>query len=310
MAAFLDSELYQSTILGKNGGIGLALDEGLASTTETLSVFYGERLPWFVAVKAHGPTGHGSRFIPNTAVEQLVDLCNKALAFRTGQRELLHASPQHENCSHAVAAKKEKYPNGDTAMTNGDSNKKAKRTLGDVTSLNITSLEAGVRAGNKIAYNCVPPVAQCSLDIRISPHTDPLEIGNMLDMWCQECTIDKSAPMEWSYLGRGHDGKKHALTSTDGQQNKWYNVFAETLSNNGYQIEPQVFPAATDSRFLRALGIRAFGFSPMRSTKTVPCEILLHENNECIPEATFLEGIDIYIQLLRVLASQGKEIEE
>jgi aminoacylase len=40
MAAFLSSNLYRSL-----PGIALALDEGLASTDETFSVFYGERLP-------------------------------------------------------------------------------------------------------------------------------------------------------------------------------------------------------------------------------------------------------------------------
>jgi aminoacylase len=52
--------------------IGLALDEGLASEDDSYSVFYGERLPWWVKVSAKGNTGHGSRFIEGTAVEQLI----------------------------------------------------------------------------------------------------------------------------------------------------------------------------------------------------------------------------------------------
>lgn len=43
MAAFLDSKLYKSL-----SGVALALDEGLASTTNTFDVFYGERLRKFV----------------------------------------------------------------------------------------------------------------------------------------------------------------------------------------------------------------------------------------------------------------------
>lgn len=41
MAAFLESATYRNL-----PGIALALDEGLSSTTDTFSVFYGERLPW------------------------------------------------------------------------------------------------------------------------------------------------------------------------------------------------------------------------------------------------------------------------
>lgn len=50
MAAVLDSHLYKNVWGGVNG-IALALDEGLASTTDTFDVFYGERLPWWVQVE-------------------------------------------------------------------------------------------------------------------------------------------------------------------------------------------------------------------------------------------------------------------
>jgi aminoacylase len=291
MAAFLESKLYKSL-----PGIALALDEGLANPADTFSLFYGERLPWWVNVTATGPTGHGSRFIENTAVEQLIALANRALEFRQGQRSLL-GMKSHENCTHAVVAAK----NSKTA------------TLGDVTSLNITTLQAGVQVGDTYAYNCVPPVAKCSLDIRISPHTPPSEISAMLDQWCIECssngTMDANTSvtpsLSWNYIGgHGNDLQKHALTSTDPKENPWYNVFESAIKSMGMKLEPQVFPAATDSRFLRALGIRAFGFSPMRNT-----EILLHENNEYIPESIFLEGISVYVTLIMALGSKGNDIE-
>ena len=92
MAAVLSSELYKSL-----PGIAIALDEGLASETDTYSVFYGERLPWWVDITATGNTGHGSRFIDNTAVEQLVELANRALAFRKGQRDALHGADHSDH---------------------------------------------------------------------------------------------------------------------------------------------------------------------------------------------------------------------
>jgi len=288
MAAFLDSNLYKQKL--KKQGIALALDEGLASTDAVFSVFYGERLPWWVEVTAHGNTGHGSRFIDNTAVEQLLELANKALRFRQGQRDILHGEhANHENCAHAVAAKK-------------------KKTLGDVTTLNITSLEAGVKVGGTYAYNCVPPVAKCSLDIRISPNVVPSDISDMLDMWCQECSkTEEEHRVEWDFIADvGNDTDKHAITCTDKKVNPWYGVFCHAMEKSmKLKIQPQIFPAATDSRFLRVLGIRALGFSPMRFS-----EILLHENDEYIKEKVFCEGIAIYVGLLKELASQGKDIDE
>jgi aminoacylase len=96
----------------------------------------------------------------------------------------------------------------------------------------------------------------------------------------------------------------HATTETDRTVNPWYGAFCDALQDMGCDIAPQVFPAATDSRFLRALGIRALGFSPMRNT-----EILLHEHDEYILESNFLEGIGIYVNLIRALGSQTQEID-
>jgi aminoacylase len=69
MLALISSALFKSL-----PGIALALDEGLASTDETYSLFYGERLPWWIDVTAHGKTGHGSRFIDETAGENNTSL--------------------------------------------------------------------------------------------------------------------------------------------------------------------------------------------------------------------------------------------
>ncbi len=52
--------------------VGVCLDEGLANPTEEFSLFYGERVQWWITVKFTGNTGHGSRFIENTAAEKLV----------------------------------------------------------------------------------------------------------------------------------------------------------------------------------------------------------------------------------------------
>ena len=51
---------------------GIALDEGLAKETDAFTVFYGERVPWWIHVTAKGQPGHGSRFIEGTAMERLV----------------------------------------------------------------------------------------------------------------------------------------------------------------------------------------------------------------------------------------------
>jgi aminoacylase len=227
-------------------------------------------------------------------VEQIIGVSNRALAFRKEQRDLLHGDGEadHSNCAHAVAAKRQKLLS--------ELKKSGKMTLGDVTSLNITTLQAGVQVGDSFAYNCVPPTAKCSLDIRISPHVEPKEISDMIDTWCQECSVnpDEGSKVTWqNILGMGPANQKHALTATD-SSNPWYQVFESGMKTMGYNIQPQVFPAATDSRFLRELGVKAFGFSPMRNT-----EIMLHENDEYLEESVFIEGVEVYVGLIHTLAS-------
>lgn len=70
------------------------------------------------------------------------------------------------------------------------------------------------------------------------------------------------------------------------------------MKDAGVEIEPDIFPASTDSRYLRELGIPALGFSPMRNTP-----ILLHDHNEYIDQSVFADGIRVYERLITALAS-------
>jgi aminoacylase len=262
--------------------IGLALDEGLANSDNTFSVFYGERLPWWIHVVADGNTGHGSRFIDGTAVEQIINISQRALEFRKEQKDILHGIGKHAGCSHSVARSK---------------------TLGDVTSLNLTVLRAGVVAGGSDAINVVPPTAEAKFDIRLSPHMNPTDMITRLNTWCSDVNsntigLPPDGGVSWKFIG--DPLKCHSVTSLENTVNPWWNVFEDTIKNKcGVNVIPSVFPAATDSRFLRALGIKALGFSPIRNSP-----ILLHEHDEYIDEHVFIEGCEVYVKLIRELASQ------
>jgi acetylornithine deacetylase/succinyl-diaminopimelate desuccinylase-like protein len=58
--------------------------------------------------------------------------------------------------------------------------------------------------------------------------------------------------------------------------NPWWNLLVEAVKKAGGKLgKPEIFPASTDARYFRELGIPAFGFSPMANTP-----ILLHDHNE------------------------------
>ena len=218
-------------------------------------------------------------------MEQVIGVVNKALQFRSQQKDILHGQGLHAGCSHGVWKKKQ-------------------ATLGDVTSLNVTMLRAGVQAGGKDVINVIPPAAEAGFDVRISPHTDPSEIAEQIGMWCQE--VQSSTPglapgggLKWSFF---HEPlMQHNITSTSPESNPWWPLLVNTLEKEfNIHATAEVFPAATDSRFLRALGVKVFGFSPIRNSP-----ILLHEHDEYIEEKIYLEGCEIYIRLIEKLSSQS-----
>jgi hypothetical protein len=75
-----------------------------------------------------------------------------------------------------------------------------KKVLGDVTSLNVTMLRAGVQAGGLDVMNVVPAKAEAGFDIRISPHMDPNEMKSKLDLWCEEVTQSTMGLPKGSYI--------------------------------------------------------------------------------------------------------------
>ncbi|KAE9033282.1 Aminoacylase-1 [Phytophthora rubi] len=268
MEAFLASKQYKSI-----QPVAFAFDEGLANPSDAFTVFYGERVPWWFYVKATGPTGHGSRFIENTATSKIIDVCNKTLAFRVEQETLL---------------------NVDSGCKHGDMKK---RNLGDVTTVNLTMLQSGVSqdGGKTHALNVIPTEAVAGFDVRISPHMDLQKFKAMLDEWCS------AEGLSWEFVSWWKNPlHEHYTTSVD-DTNVWWKLFEEGCKEIGVPVEAEVFPAATDSRFLRQLGIPALGFSPMNKT-----EILLHEHNECLHKDIFLRGIDVFETLFRRLFAYAK----
>ena len=169
---------------------------------------------------------------------------------------------------------------------------KKKKNLGDVTTLNVTYIHAGIEVGGKPVLNVVPGTAEACFDIRISPHTPPNDIKMELDKW-----VKAEENCSWEFINPG--ASKHAITSTD-SSNPWWTAFSDVIENSlQIKLKQEVFPAATDSRFLRAIGIKAFGFSPIRNSP-----ILLHEHDEYLDEKIFLEGCMVYVTLLSRLSTE------
>uniref|UniRef100_A0A6Q2ZMI4 N-acyl-aliphatic-L-amino acid amidohydrolase n=1 Tax=Esox lucius TaxID=8010 RepID=A0A6Q2ZMI4_ESOLU len=158
-------------------------------------------------------------------------------------------------------------------------------TLGDVTTVNMTMVKGGV------AYNVIPAEMDVSFDLRIPP-TVNLQVCafEQIKQWCKEAGEGITYDFAQKHMNQN-------MTSTD-ESDPWWNAFSTTCKAMNMTLEKEIFPAATDSRFIRAVGLPAIGFSPMNRTP-----ILLHDHNEFLNEQVFLKGIQVYERLVVALAN-------
>ena len=71
----------------------------------------------------------------------------------------------------------------------------------------------------------------------------------MLDEWCAAEGNLRWEVAPWCVM------PEHATTSINKEVNPWWGVFSAAVDAAGLQIETEIFPAATDSRFLRNAGV-------------------------------------------------------
>ncbi|TXG75110.1 hypothetical protein ES332_1Z014900v1 [Gossypium tomentosum] len=88
-------KLAQSDVF-KNMNVDIVLDEGLASPNENYRLFYGERMPWWLVIKATGAPGHGAKLYDNSAIENLFKSIESIRRFRASQFDLVKAGLKGE----------------------------------------------------------------------------------------------------------------------------------------------------------------------------------------------------------------------
>jgi len=157
-------------------------------------------------------------------------------------------------------------------------------TLGNVTTVNLTAMQGGVQ------HNVIPEKFVLSFDIRITPTTNIAEFESMLRGWMSEA----GPGLEMEFVQKFTDQTMTSVAASD----PWWTALTKAFDKHSLKVKPQIFPAGTDSRYLREVGIPAIGFSPMNHHP-----ILLHDHNEFLNEATFLKGIDIFVDMIANIAN-------
>lgn len=71
--------------------VGFALDEGQATPGDEFRVFYADRIPWNVIIRAKGVPGHGARMYDGSAMENLMESMEAVSRFRESQFDVVKA---------------------------------------------------------------------------------------------------------------------------------------------------------------------------------------------------------------------------
>ncbi|XP_043714364.1 aminoacylase-1-like isoform X2 [Telopea speciosissima] len=244
--------------------VGILLDEGLASTNENYRVFFAERSPWWLVIKATGSPGHGSKLYDNSAMENLMKSIESVTSFRAAQFDMVQAGLKE---------------------------------AGEVISVTMVFLKAGTPSPTGFVMNLQPSEAEAGFDIRIPPTADE----KLLEKLIEEEWAPSSRNMTFEFKGKVStldEFGKPVFTATDGSNPWWALLEGAVKKANGKLGKPEVFPASTDSQYFRQRGLPAIGFSPMANTP-----ILLHDHNEFLNQVEYLKGIEIYESIIKAYTS-------
>ncbi|KAF6174136.1 hypothetical protein GIB67_033668 [Kingdonia uniflora] len=251
----------------KKMNVGIVLDEGLASPNENYRIFYAERCPWWLVIKATGAPGHGSKLYDNSAMENLLRSIESVRRFRASQFDVVKAGLKAE---------------------------------GEVISVNMVFLKAGTPSPTGFVMNMQPSEAEAGFDIRIPPNADQKSLEERIAQeWAPSSRNMTFELGQFKQKGSVHDKFGNpAITAAD-NSNPWWSLLVGAIKKaNGKVGKPEIFPASTDARYFRELGLPAIGFSPMANTP-----ILLHDHNEFLNQAEYLRGIEIYESIIAEYAS-------
>ncbi|KAJ6799908.1 aminoacylase-1 precursor [Iris pallida] len=260
----------ESEIFGQMN-VGVVLDEGLASPGEEYRVFYGERCPWWTTIRATGPPGHGAKLYDGSAAENLARSLENVMRFRRSQLD--------------------RVKSGEVAE-------------GEAISVNLVYLKAGTPTPTGFVMNLQPSEAEAGLDIRVPPNADTVALERRIaEEWAPS---SRNMTFEFKEKASVNDKFGKPLITVADSSSPWWGLLKEAVKKAGGKLgKPEIFPASTDARFFRELGIPAFGFSPMANTP-----ILLHDHNEFLNKDEYLKGIEVYESIIEAFASYNEHAKD
>jgi acetylornithine deacetylase/succinyl-diaminopimelate desuccinylase-like protein len=255
------------------GGFSITVADGVrAYLVET-----AEKGAAWLRLKVEGTAGHGSMLHRDNPVAKLaaaitrleqhrfpIVLTDPVREFLAGLAELT-GIPFDANDPEAAVARL-----GNLARLIG-------ATLRDTA--NVTRFEAGYQD------NVVPSVARATVDGRMLPGREEIFEAELAEILGPdvERTWDSLPPVQTTFDGRLVDAMAAAIAAED----------------PGARLLPYMLSAGTDAKSFQRLGIRNFGFAPLKLPADLDFTALFHGVDERVPVEALEFGVRVLDRLLR-----------
>ncbi|MDQ6783490.1 MAG: M20/M25/M40 family metallo-hydrolase [Actinomycetota bacterium] len=267
-------ELFEGATeaISEVGGFSVTMGDGVrAYLVETAE----KGIRW-LRLRAEGTAGHGSMLNPDNAVARLA-----AAVSRLGEHRfpLILTEPVQEFLAGVSEITGVAFDPDDpeaAVARLGNLSRMIGATLRDTA--NITMFHAGYKA------NVVPSVATASVDCRMLPGREEAFEREMLEL------IGPGIHAEW-------DGLPPVQTSFDGSlvDKMTSAIIAE---DPGSRTLPYMLSAGTDAKAFQRLGIRNFGFTPLKLPPDLDFTALFHGVDERVPTEALEFGVRVLERLL------------
>jgi acetylornithine deacetylase/succinyl-diaminopimelate desuccinylase-like protein len=252
---FIDHQrelLENAEFLINEGGENL-LEDG---DVKYVGVDVGEKTTYWLHVVAHGRPGHGSRPIPDSAPNRLVEALNRILAYHAPLRvlpvveEFLEGMAQYESPERAV-----EYRNIRKAIKDP----KFQEEVEQDESLNFLlrdTISLTMMQGSG-QTNVIPPEAWANLDVRILPGGDPKAVLEALRRVVNDPNVTIE-PQNTEFRVANYSTTDNALFAAIREVSEKYFP--------GTPVVPHITSGYTENQRYRPLGMVAYGFNPYTAT--------------------------------------------
>jgi acetylornithine deacetylase/succinyl-diaminopimelate desuccinylase-like protein len=255
------------------GGFSVTFgDHGRAYLIQT-----GEKGVMWLRLKVHGAAGHGSMVHTDNAVAKLAAAVARLDAHRF---PLILTDPVREFLEGVADITGIPFDENDpeaAVQRLGNLSRLIGATLRDTA--NVTMFNAGYKA------NVVPSVAAATVDARILPGREAAFEAELADV------LGPDVEQEWDSLPPVQTAFDGALVDAM--------ALAIGAEDPGARVLPYMLSASTDAKSFQRLGLRNFGFAPLRLPADLDFASLFHGVDERVPIDALQFGTRVLDRFLR-----------